>query len=298
MSGEVSIITEACRIISQNVMKPEISIYHYQDYRLYLKDVIEQRRRERNSYSRRTFAKTIGFASESGLNMVLTNKRELRPPYLDRCIRSLALSTPERIYFEAMVRAGRLTPKKRGVLLKDIEKLSQNWEPPTSCQGIRLLDFFLVQQILCLTSSAMNAEEIKLLFRYPIQTDEIQHILEWMQERDYVTTIGARYKIVKSVMMAKDEVPNTSLRNMHHDAFQFASSILESDPVSDREFQTYLFTVNRKKIPELKQKVKRLVLEVISEYETEATADSVIQMHFHLLEAIDKKNLAILRQED
>ncbi len=288
------------RLKSQPVMKKTGSIFNYQDYRSYLRAVIDERKLSRRNYSRKSFAKSIGFASESGLNMILTEKRELRSPYLDKCIKNLELNTSERIYFEAMIRAGKLTPTKRRQLLKDVECLSGRWEPPSTTDGVRLIDLFIVQQILCLTKSYMSVAKIQRLFRYSISEADILEVLEWMEDRNFVvkSETSDSYKILRSILMAKDEITDASLRSMHHDAFRLASYALENDTIEDREFQTYMFTVNRKSLPEMKDKIKKMVLRIISDYETESTADSVMQMHFHLAEAIDQKELAILRGND
>lgn len=262
-----------------------------------MRQVIDYRKSKRPNYSRKAFAKALGFASESGLNMVLTNKRELRSPYLDKCIKDLELSTSERIYFEAMVRAGKLTASKRRTLLKDVEKLSAQWNAPAKSEGIRLIDMFLVQQILCLTRTYMHPRDIRRLFRYPISELELVHILEWMEDQNFVSSSedGSKFKIIRSVLMAKDEITDVSLRNMHHDAFRLAAHALETDPIGDREFQTYLFTLNRSRLPKLKEEIKKLVLRMIGEFESEDDADSIVQLHFHLAEAIDVRELREMR---
>ena len=91
-------------------------------------------------------------------------------------------------------------------------------------------------------------------------------------------------------MTVADEVPSSSPRQMHVDAFQLATQALDSDDIHDREFQTYIFTMSKAKMPELKKEIKRLVWDLIGKYETELDADTVTQMHFHLFEAIESKN--------
>ena len=270
--------------------KPNPKIFDYEDYRVFLVDVIHARRKRIKKYTRKNFAKAIGFASDAGLNMVLSRKRELRAPFLDRCIRNLRLPMNERLYFEAMVRAGNLTPSKRRKLLRDLKMLSNDWETPKPQKGIRLIDFFIVQQLLCLRHCYVTAQEITQGFRYPITKQEVQKVLSWMFEHKYVEERNGTYRITKTIMMAKDEYTDKSLRQIHHDAFKLAGHALENDPVDEREFQTYFFTVDTKKIGEMKKRIKRMVLEVVSEYETEIDADSVVQMHFNLIEVVRKNS--------
>lgn len=278
--------------------KPAPNVYAYQEYRRYLIDIIEHRKQRLPRYTRKDFAKALGFASDAGLNMVLSGKRALRPPYLDRCIKNLRLTLSERLYFEAMIRAGDLNPAERKSLLKEVEMLSGTWEAPKAEAGIRLIDFFIVQQILCLFNHYISAAQIQAVFRYKISLQEIERILLWMLNKGYVHAQNNHYKILKSVMMAKDEYPDSSLRKMHHDSFALASQALESDPIDQREFQTYVFTIEAKRFRAMKEKVKRLVWEIISEFETEQNSDSVVQVHFNLFEVINRQKLPKGRFQD
>jgi uncharacterized protein (TIGR02147 family) len=273
------------------------NIYAYREYRKFLVDTIEARKMRIKGYSRAKFAKALGFASDAGLNMVLTGKRELRSPYLDRCLKNLRLNIGERMYFEAMVRAAHLPPSQRGPLLKEVEMLSSSvkWEAPKTESGIRLLDFFVVQQSLCLLHGHVSPEEIHSLFRYKISLSEIEQILLWMLGKGIVHAQGQTYKILKSVLMSKDEVPDSNLRRMHHDCFQLAAQALESDPIEAREFQTYLMTMDTKRLPEMKEKMKKMVLELIAEFETEENANTIAQIHFNIFQVIDKQKLPSLR---
>lgn len=270
---------------------PRPDVFAYSDFRKFLLDFIAHRKTLKRSYSRAQFARSIGFSSESGLNMVLTGKRNLRGPYLDKCVRNLRLSIQERLYFEALIRSADMAPQSRKNLLREIEILSGKWEPPANTGEIRLIDYFLVQQILCLVGNFLSAEEVRSLFRYEISIEEIRSVLDWMREKGFVATKDGKYKAMKSVMTVKDEVPNVSLRRGHTDAFKIAEQALHSDPIEAREFQTYFFTIEKSRLGELKHRIKQMVLDVVSEFETETTASTVVQMHFHLFEAIQSATL-------
>lgn len=271
-------------------------VFSYRDYRQFLLDVIASRATRRKTYGRAEFAKALGFSSASGLNMIFSGQRELRSPYLDRCVRNLRLKSQERLYFEALVRAAGLAPAARRSFLREAEILTGTWKPPEQTEGLRLIDFMILQQILCLVHRPMSVTEIRSLFRYDIQEDEILVILDWMREHGYVEVVQGKFKAIRSVMTSQDEVPNVSLRKVHVDAARLAEQALESDPIENREFQTFHFTMDKKRLPELKHRLKALVLDVLREYETELDASTAVQMHFHLFEVING-NSACLKKE-
>ena len=134
----------------------------------------------------------------------------------------------------------------------------------------------------------MSPLQVKNYFRYPISIEEVEDVLFWMLDREYVRSLDGKFRISKSIMTTQDEVPNSSHRQMHIDAFRLAEQSLANDAIEDREFQTYLFTMDRSRLAELKSEIKKLVWRMIGEYETELDASTVVQLHFHLFEVIEK----------
>lgn len=260
------------------------NVFEYQDFRAYLRDVLDARRRSDPNHTLARFAKSLGFSSHAGLAMVLARKRELHDPYLERCVRALKLNFKQRLYFEAMVRTGKLSPEKRRALLRETEFYTSAWTPPEPGEGMRLIDFGIVQQVLALHRGYVTLPRILSYFRYEISPKEVKRVLAYMQERGYVEESPAGFRVNKSVLLIPDEVPNASGKQLHKDCLRLAVQALEEDPLDAREFQTYLLTVDSRRIPEMKRKIKKLVIEAISEFEDELDGDTVVQAHFNLFE--------------
>ena len=91
--------------MSQAVTLPDV--FQYQDYRKYLREVLQARQKLSPEYTIAQFSRAIGFSSHAGLGMVLSGKRELRPPYIDKCSKNLKLSLRQQLYLEAMIRIAR-----------------------------------------------------------------------------------------------------------------------------------------------------------------------------------------------
>lgn len=250
--------------------------------------MLAARKASDEAYTVARFAKALGFSSHSGLAMVLSGQRELGNTYIDRCVKELGLSIQQQLYFEAMVRAGTLSIGKKRALLRELEFHATKWEPPARHQGVRLLDFFLVQQILSLYRGAVDTQTIMDHFRYEVKRSEVLAVLQWMLERGYVEKSPHGWRIQKSVLLVKDEVPNASARQFHKDCWDMARSALDSDPLENREFQTYLFTVNSARIGEMKTWLKKVVLDGIAKFEDELDGDTVMQLHFNLFEMANR----------
>ena len=262
------------------------NIFDYQDYRAFLKDLIAYRKSNKKNYSRKTFATAIGFASDAGLNMVLSGKRSLRSPYLEKCLSNIRFALNEKMYFESLVKCDSLSDSQKRKVIKEAKLFKDVWEPPSPSSEIRLIDYSMVHQILSLNPRFLTAKEVKHCFRYEIPIKMIERILNWMAERQYVTQLNDRYRLETQIMKTVDEVPNENIQQVHIDALKLAEQALKSDPIESREFQTYFFTINKERLPELKSKVKETVISVISEFNTEEEASTSVQMHFNLFETL------------
>lgn len=264
-------------------------VFEFQDYRQYLKAVFEFKKSNKPGYSLKNFAASLGFSSHSGLAMILSGQRNLRQPYLDKCIRWLKLPLKQRLYFEAMVNGDGLSPARRRQLTRNMEFLKNKWAPPEAPDIPSLFDFGMVHQLLCLHRRYMSPEEILSELSFVEDKKYVLKILDYMLDRGMVkrSPVG-HFKIEKAVLIAEDEVPSTSARQMHHECLDRAHTALESTQLEEREFQTYMMTVSSKDIPKIKKAIKKSVMEIINKYESDLDGDTIIQVHSHMLELINR----------
>ncbi len=265
-------------------------VFAYQDYRKYLKAVFEFKKTVKPGYSLKNFAESLGFSSHSGLAMILSGQRNLRQPYLDKCIKCLKLSLKQRLYFEAMVNTDGLSPSRRRQLNRNMEFLKSTWSLPDTPSIPSLFDFGQVHQLLCLYRRYMSPDEILNELSFIEDKKYLMRILNYMLDRDIVkrSPIG-HFKIEKAVLIAEDEVPSTSARQMHHECLDRAHTSLESSELEDREFQSYLMTISAKDIPKVKKAIKESVMEIIKKFESDLDGDTIIQVHSHMLELLNRK---------
>lgn len=80
-----------------------INIYRYLDYRQFLRDFYEERKRTTKSMSLRNFAKSAGLASWNYLKLVMEGKRNLTPESVGKFAIALRLKKREADFFRSLV---------------------------------------------------------------------------------------------------------------------------------------------------------------------------------------------------
>jgi uncharacterized protein (TIGR02147 family) len=268
-------------------MSPGPSVFDYVDYRAFLLAFIEQRKAERKQYSRKAFALAIGFSSDSGLNMVLSGKRDLRGGYLDSCIREMSLSGSQRLYFEALVRAGRLEESERREILASLRSDDARWEAPGGESGLRWIDLYVAHHVLRQSGRFMRPEDVASLYRYPISVGDVGRVLMWMYQAGRLEMRDNAFRSVAFGDLETSALPAGDRDQVHADGLSLARQALQSDDEERREFQTLHFVVSSGELPQLKNDLRAAVFEVFRRFasQTPHSSGSVVQLQVSVVEA-------------
>ena len=79
------------------------TIFEYDDYRIFLKDFFNAKKREKPSFSQRYFAKKAGFNAHNFCTLVIQGKRNLSIGSIQKIIKGLGLKGKPGTYFENLV---------------------------------------------------------------------------------------------------------------------------------------------------------------------------------------------------
>ena len=109
-------------------MKP---ILEYKDYRLYIQDYYDERKRL-GAFSWREFCKSAGFTSPNFLQLVCKGESKLGKPKIENVANAMGLVGYEKDYFRGIVAFG--NAKKR---FREEGRLARNAEDCAGAQGAR-----------------------------------------------------------------------------------------------------------------------------------------------------------------
>jgi uncharacterized protein (TIGR02147 family) len=78
-------------------------IFEYNDYRVFLKDLFDAKKKEKSSFSQRNFTKKAGFKAHNFCTMVMNGSRNLSASSIQKLIRGLGLRGRAATFFENLV---------------------------------------------------------------------------------------------------------------------------------------------------------------------------------------------------
>ena len=226
-------------------MKP---IIEYSDFRQYLLDYYEERKRI-SAFSWREFSKVAGFTSSSYMKVVCDGKSKLSKIGVERVGAAMNLAGFEMDYFRAMVKYGQAANEEsKKVAYRDMLAIAK-------VHKVRVLegDLFayydtwrnpVVRELAPLMPGATPGELAKMCYT-KTSAEEVRESL------DFLTKIGLLKKAKDgSFIQSETSVTGTpdatrlALRGMHRQMSQLATPALEL-PTSERNFSGVTMGVSK-----------------------------------------------------
>ena len=218
-------------------MKP---ITEYNDYRLYMRDFYEERKRV-SYFTWREFASLAGFVSPTYLKLVCDGKTRLSKPGIDKAARAMGLEGFDYTYFRLLVKFG----NAKSAIEK--EEALRELGREANMNKIRILDadaFNYYEKPICpivreLAPLMPNADpyEIAAKIREKTSALDVREILGFLVKTGLLikTGDGTYEQTEKSVKGSKEAIP-LAIRTMNKKMAALATRSIEKDSVEERNF--------------------------------------------------------------
>lgn len=199
-----------------NTMQP---IYEFIDYRKYLSDYYQNKKKNSQFFSYRYFAQKIGINSPSFLKNVIEGKRNLTSQMTERFSKALGLDQKEKLYFHNLVlfnQAKTLDEKqqyyaalrtmscgiKESVLNADYFDYFANWYTP------------VIREMICIYDFKDDYCKIAATLKPPIKPEEVKAAIELLLRLKLVEKQkDGFYKQTSSAITADESITSMAVRS-------------------------------------------------------------------------------------
>ena len=199
-------------------MKP---ITEYKDYRLYMQDFYEERKRT-SAFSWREFSKLAGFKSPVYLKLVCEGKSSLSFVKMEQVAHAMGLAGHEFAYFTQMVKFGNATKdsvKKEALL--EMQKIAREHQ-------VRVVDAESFEFYESWKNPTIRELAPMMPGKRPLEVAKTCHFLKREAEHTYVQT-------EKTVIGTKESLP-IAVRGMHKEMASLARTAIDKFPIEERHF--------------------------------------------------------------
>lgn len=274
--------------IFQN-MKP---ITEYQDYRQYMQDFYQERKRS-SYFTWRKFASLAGFASPAYLKLVCDGKTSLSKPGIPKVARAMNLEGFDYTYFTLLVKFGNAkNDSEKESALKELEREAR-------MNKIRIVDadafrYYedpncpIIRELAPIMPGA-TLGEIASKIRQGVTAAEVREILQFLVKANLLqkNEDGTYEQTQKAVKGSKETIP-LAIRTMNRKMSELAVRSIIKDSVEERNFSGITMGIDKSIYDRITKEIdafRKKIVDIANECQK---IDQVYQMNLQVFPLTDK----------
>lgn len=269
--------------MTTDVQSNHPSVFHFSDYRLFLRAYYRFRKNTKSHWSYGVWARKLNIRSTATLAMILSGERNPGPELLKAFSASMGLSPEEAEYFTSLVEFEKSPcDSTTRVLLR--EKLSQY-------QRIRYVTelnpdvfaevawhFSTIREMVRMIGFVNDAEWIQRRLQFDLSKAEIEKAIQTLVRQGLLNrNKEGRLTISGGHIIAPIGAAQPWLRHFHEQALDNAKASLKKCMPSDRDISSIAFAMTKNKLPDVRKLIRKFKDELYALAEP-AGADCVYQI--------------------
>lgn len=268
------------------------SILEYKDYRLYIQDYYDERKRL-GAFSWREFCKSAGFTSPNFLKLVCLGESRLGAPKIENVANAMGLLGYEKDYFREMVtfcNAKKDSVKKAALL--EMQRIAMEHKMRVvdgdAFQYYESWKYPVLRELIPMMPGA-NPSDIAEECKEYVSAEEVRDILSFLVRAGFLKKDGEKVysQTEQNVIGSKEALP-IAIRSMHKEMANMAARAVERYSPSERYFTGLTLGVTEeasKRIVEEIDACCKKVLSIANEYKG---SNRVCRINFQFFPFTDK----------
>ena len=265
----------------------EPDVLQYTNYRVYLRDYYEYKKKTVPAFSLRFFAEKAGLSSHAHLKLTIDGKRNITKNTVVKLIHGLGLESQRAAYFESLVFFNQAqTDADKQVYYAQLLKASprsklhkmdkaqfrifREWHHSAILEMVALKDFrpipdWISKRLGGLVTPAQVTESLKLL----VEVGLLVKTANGYRQRDPLITTD-------------DEVQDLMVKMYHLQMLKLSASMLSALPGAQRDVSALTFSIKREDFPNLKKHLQLMRKELLDFSAKAGEAEEVVQVNIQL----------------
>ena len=268
------------------------SILEYKDYRLYIQDYYDERKRQ-GAFSWREFCKNAGFSSPNFLQLVCKGESKLGKPKIANVAHAMGLVGFEEDYFREMVTFGNAKKDaiKKAALL-EMERIALE-------QKVRVVDadafqyyeswkYPVIRELAPLMPGA-NPRDLADVCKEYVSAEEVRDVLAFLVKAGFLKKDGEKVysQTAQTVVGSKEALP-IAIRAMHKEMAIMAARAVDRYSVNERFFNGVTLSVNQDAYNRIVEEIKACCKKVVAIANECSNFEQVCRINFQFFPVTDK----------
>jgi len=274
--------------VSKSTESP-IEIFGYLDYRTYLRDRIAAFRAA-GTFSERSFAKEVGFASPSYLKMILDGKRALSGKFLAPVAKALGLRRDEARFLAALVSFCEAKPgDAQTQALARLQQFRKFREvraiDPSQYAYFTRWYFVAVREALSGVWAKKPTRELAKALG--LQVEQVEESLVALQRLGLIEKTARGWVVRDAAVKTPAEVRSQLVREFHKQMIHRALHAIDHRSLAQRDISALTLSLDEQGFRRLKERIAEFRNAVNAEFSGQPGADKVIQVAIQAFPLLD-----------
>lgn len=236
-------------------------IYQYSDYRKYLKELLEERKRENKLFSHRAVLQKMGVSSTGFLANVLSGRKNLTPDQVQKLSQILKLKAGESRYFECLV----LFTQARSLEERNahMKRMVANQRVETRALTKKQLNLFskwhyvVLREMLYFHRLKDDFRAAGRLLVPPVSSDEIEKAVKELVALDFIEKdADGIYRQKDTAVTTGNEIRSLQVANFQMETMELAKFALDRLPMAERDISCMTVTISKEGFDQVKSEIQ------------------------------------------
>ena len=257
-----------------------IDLFHYLDYRKYLRDLYSTAKKSRAGFSFRTFSKKAGFGSSNFYKLVMDGDRNLTEGSLEKFMHGLKLNKQEQEFFRNLVffSQAKAHQNKNAYYKKLLQSRKFNELKPMTKDQYKFYSTWyhaVVRELITSEGCHANYEKIAKKIQPPLTTAQVEGSVELLETLGFIKKTKEGWKQSSSIVTTGPEVNSLILMNYHRELLALARERLPNIPSEKRDISALTLGFPKEKLPEIKKRIQEFRKSILESVSTETNPEIV-----------------------
>ncbi len=275
-------------MVNEDVRKlVEPDVLQYTNYRVYLRDYYEYKKKTVSAFSLRFFAEKAGLSSHAHLKLAIDGKRNITKNTVTKLIHGLGLENQRAAYFESLVFFNQATTDEdKKIYYAQLVKASprsklhkmdsaqlrifKEWHHSAILEMVGLKDFRPIP------------EQISKRLRGLITPAQATESLNLLLELGLLVKTANGYRQSNPLITTDDEVQDIMVKMYHNQMLALSTRMLNDLPGEERDVSALTFGIKRSDFANLKKHLQLMRKELLDFSAKAGEAEEIVQINLQL----------------
>ena len=271
----------------ENIKLTEPDVLQYTNFRVYLRDYYEFKKKTLPAFSLRFFAEKAGLSSHAHLKLTIDGKRNITKGTVTKLIHGIGLEKQRAAYFENLVFFNQAsTDEEKHAYYEQLVKCSPRSKlhkmDKAQFRIFREWHHSVILEMVALRGFRPIPEVISKKLNGFVTPSQVQESLKLLVETGLLVKTANGYRQRDPMITTDDEVQDMMIKLYHQQMLRISANMLGELPSNQRDFSALTFSIRREDFPNLKKHIQLMRKELLDFSAKAGEADEVVQVNIQL----------------